>query len=153
MAERKADMTVKDFIRHNYRHFNAAVVVDASEAYIKHLASGGEDVVSYCRAGSAEEAGLTYKGGLRERSKGLLGGRGMRKKSADFHARLGRLDAGKYFCRQYDSRRGVKLPSSKVRPGTDGGTDRLVSPEFRQGIHRLLPDCGRHRGGLPHLRG
>jgi hypothetical protein len=32
IAERKADMTVKDFIKHNYRHFNAAVVVDASEA-------------------------------------------------------------------------------------------------------------------------
>jgi len=40
-AERKADMTVKDFIRHNYRHFNAAVVVDASEAYLS-IAGGGK---------------------------------------------------------------------------------------------------------------
>src|SRR5258706_14639767 len=56
MAERKADMTVKDFIRHNYRHFNAAVVVDASEAYIKHLASGGEMFMPI--PGGARTAGL-----------------------------------------------------------------------------------------------
>src|SRR5258705_2753571 len=59
MAERKADMTVKDFIRHNYRHFNAAVVVDASEAYIKHLASGGEMVMTICRAMRTAEIRLS----------------------------------------------------------------------------------------------
>jgi len=28
---------VKDFIKHNFRHFNAAVVADASEVYVQHL--------------------------------------------------------------------------------------------------------------------
>jgi monomeric isocitrate dehydrogenase len=42
ISERKADMSVKDFIKHQYRHFNAAVVVDASEAYLAHLARGGK---------------------------------------------------------------------------------------------------------------
>jgi deoxyhypusine synthase len=30
-------MKIKEFMRHNYRHFNAAVCVDAAEAWIKHL--------------------------------------------------------------------------------------------------------------------
>ena len=29
---------IKDFITHHYRHFNAAVVVDAAQAYVDHLA-------------------------------------------------------------------------------------------------------------------
>jgi deoxyhypusine synthase len=30
---------IKEFVKHHYRHFNAAVVIDASEAYVKHLAA------------------------------------------------------------------------------------------------------------------
>src|SRR5882724_2712184 len=66
MAERKADMTVKDFIRHNYRHFNAAVVVDASEAYIKHLASGGKMMITLGGAMSTAEMGLTLAEMIRQ---------------------------------------------------------------------------------------
>ena len=42
ISERKADMSVRDFIKHHYRHFNAAVIVDAYNAYIEHLARGGK---------------------------------------------------------------------------------------------------------------
>jgi hypothetical protein len=42
ISERKADMSVREFVKHQFRHFNAAVVVDASEAYIAHLARGGK---------------------------------------------------------------------------------------------------------------
>src|SRR5882672_3118696 len=66
MAERKADMTVKDFIRHNYRHFNAAVVVDASEAYIKHLASGGKMFMTIAGAMSTAELGITLAEMIRQ---------------------------------------------------------------------------------------
>jgi deoxyhypusine synthase len=65
-AERKADMTVKDFIRHNYRHFNAAVVVDASEAYIKHLASGGKMFLTMAGAMSTAELGLSLAEMIRQ---------------------------------------------------------------------------------------
>src|SRR6202043_3104867 len=65
-AERKADMTVKDFIRHNYRHFNAAVVVDASEAYIKHLASGGKMFMTIAGAMSTAELGLSLAEMIRQ---------------------------------------------------------------------------------------
>jgi deoxyhypusine synthase len=33
---------VREFIRRHYRHFNAAVVRDAAEAYERHLAAGGK---------------------------------------------------------------------------------------------------------------
>jgi len=65
-AERKADMTVKDFIRHNYRHFNAAVVVDASEAYLKHLASGGKMFMTLAGAMSTAELGLSLAEMIRQ---------------------------------------------------------------------------------------
>jgi deoxyhypusine synthase len=33
---------ISSFIKHHYRHFNAAALVDAAEAYKVHLASGGK---------------------------------------------------------------------------------------------------------------
>lgn len=51
--------TIKDFIKHNYRHFNSAVVVDASEAYIKHLESGNKMMVTLAGAMSTAELGLS----------------------------------------------------------------------------------------------
>ena len=32
---------ISTFIKHHYRHFNAAAMVDASEAYRKHVEGGG----------------------------------------------------------------------------------------------------------------
>ena len=37
--------TITSFIKHHYRHFNAAALVDAAEAYKKHLAEGGKIAV------------------------------------------------------------------------------------------------------------
>ena len=39
--ETRSGSPITTFVKHHYRHFNAAVVIDASEAYVKHLASGG----------------------------------------------------------------------------------------------------------------
>jgi deoxyhypusine synthase len=51
--------TIRKFIRHNYRHFNSAVVVDASEAYIAHLKNGGKMMVTLAGAMSTAEIGLS----------------------------------------------------------------------------------------------
>src|SRR6202162_5696418 len=66
IAERRADMTVKDFIKHHYRHFNAAVVVDASEGYIKHLARGGKMFMTIAGAMSTAELGLSLAEMIRQ---------------------------------------------------------------------------------------
>jgi len=50
---------IKNFITHHYRHFNAAVVIDASEAYVKHLAAGGQMFVTLAGAMSTAELGLS----------------------------------------------------------------------------------------------
>ena len=50
---------VSSFIKHHYRHFNAAVVVDTAEAYNKHLASGGKMLVTLAGAMSTAELGLS----------------------------------------------------------------------------------------------
>src|ERR1700758_550442 len=61
-----AQMSVKEFIKHNYRHFNAAVVVDASEAYIKHLAGGGKMFLTMGGAMSTAELGLSLAEMIRQ---------------------------------------------------------------------------------------
>jgi deoxyhypusine synthase len=58
-SEEKAGMGVKQFIKHHYRHFNAAVVVDASEAYVAHLARGGKMFMTIGGAMSTAELGLS----------------------------------------------------------------------------------------------
>ncbi len=50
---------IKEFVTHHYRHFNAAVVIDASEAYMKHLAAGGKMFVTLAGAMSTAELGLS----------------------------------------------------------------------------------------------
>lgn len=52
-------MTVKKFIKHNFRHFNAAVIVDAAEAYNAHLKKGGKMFMTLGGAMSTAELGLT----------------------------------------------------------------------------------------------
>ena len=57
---------VKDFIKHNYRHFNAASVVDASEGYCAHLASGGKMMVTLAGAMSTAELGVSLAEMIRQ---------------------------------------------------------------------------------------
>src|ERR1700688_1108240 len=59
-------MSVKDFIKHHYRHFNAAVVVDASEAYLAHLARGGTMFLTMAGAMSTAELGLSLAEMIRQ---------------------------------------------------------------------------------------
>src|SRR5579863_5882498 len=50
---------ITSFIKHHYRHFNAAALVDAAEGYIKLLASGGKMFVTIGGAMSTAELGLS----------------------------------------------------------------------------------------------
>src|ERR1700685_1031487 len=59
-------MSVRDFIKHQFRHFNAAVVVDASEAYIAHLARGGKMFLTMAEAMSTAELGLSLAEMIRQ---------------------------------------------------------------------------------------
>jgi deoxyhypusine synthase len=50
--------TVRDFILHHYRHFNAAIMVDAVKAWEHHLASGGKMLLTMGGAMSTAEMGI-----------------------------------------------------------------------------------------------
>jgi deoxyhypusine synthase len=52
--------TIKDFLKRHYRHFNAAVVIDAAQAYVDHLDQGGKMFVTVAGAMSTAELGLSF---------------------------------------------------------------------------------------------
>ncbi|HEX4001489.1 MAG TPA: deoxyhypusine synthase family protein [Candidatus Acidoferrales bacterium] len=54
-----ATSTISAFIKHHYRHFNAAVVVDAAEGFVKHLANGGKMFLTLAGAMSTAELGIS----------------------------------------------------------------------------------------------
>ena len=57
---------VSDFIRHHYRHFNAAALIDAADAYTAHLDSGGHMMVTLAGAMSTAELGLSFAEMIRQ---------------------------------------------------------------------------------------
>ena len=50
---------VRAFIKHHYRHFNAAALVDAAEGYVRHLEQGGQMFLAMAGAMSSAELGLS----------------------------------------------------------------------------------------------
>ncbi len=50
---------IADFIRHHYRHFNAATVREAADAYVAHLDGGGKMLITLAGAMSTAELGLS----------------------------------------------------------------------------------------------
>lgn len=60
------DMTVQNFIKRNYRHFNAAVLRDASDSFIAHLNKGGKMFLSMAGAMSTAELGILLAEMIRE---------------------------------------------------------------------------------------
>jgi len=51
--------TISDFVRHHYRHFNAAALVDAADGWVRHLDGGGQMLVTLAGAMSTAELGLS----------------------------------------------------------------------------------------------
>src|SRR5271168_5111718 len=58
--------TITSFIKHHYRHFNAAALIDAAEGYNKLLASGGKMLVTVAGAMSTAELGLSLAEMIRQ---------------------------------------------------------------------------------------
>ncbi len=58
--------SIKDFITHHYRHFNAAALIDAAEGYVKHLDQGGKMLVAMAGAMSTAELGLSLAEMIRQ---------------------------------------------------------------------------------------
>ena len=57
---------IKDFLKHHYRHFNAAALIDAAEGYVQHLSSGGEMMLTIAGAMSTAELGLSLAEMIRQ---------------------------------------------------------------------------------------
>jgi deoxyhypusine synthase len=58
-VHRKKAGPISEFIDRHYRHFNAAVVKDAADAYIAHLNRGGKMMVTLAGAMSTAELGVS----------------------------------------------------------------------------------------------
>ncbi len=50
---------ISEFIRRNFRHFNAAALVDAADAYSRHIDGGGRMMVTLAGAMSTAELGIS----------------------------------------------------------------------------------------------
>ena len=50
---------ISDFVHHHYRHFNSAALIDAADAYVRHLDDGGRMMVTLAGAMSTAELGLS----------------------------------------------------------------------------------------------
>jgi deoxyhypusine synthase len=57
---------ITSFIKHHYRHFNAAALIDAAEGYKAHLASGGKMFMTIAGAMSTAELGLSLAEMIRQ---------------------------------------------------------------------------------------
>src|SRR5258707_9056513 len=57
---------ITEFIKHHYRHFNAAALVAAAEDYNRHLAKGGKMLVTIAGAMSTAELGISLAEMIRQ---------------------------------------------------------------------------------------
>ena len=57
---------VSQFIEHNYRHFNAAALMDAAKGYETHLAEGGKMMITLAGAMSTAELGISLAEMIRQ---------------------------------------------------------------------------------------
>jgi len=57
---------ISQFLRHHYRHFNAAALIDATDAYIAHMERGGAMMITLAGAMSTAELGLSLAEMIRQ---------------------------------------------------------------------------------------
>src|SRR6476619_7454780 len=58
--------TISQFIDRHYRHFNAAILKDAAEAYMGHLDRGGKMMITLAGAMSTAELGISLAEMIRQ---------------------------------------------------------------------------------------
>ena len=61
-----ASTPISDFVKHHFRHFNAATVVDAAEGWRAHLTSGKKMLLARGGAMSTAELGLSLAEMIRQ---------------------------------------------------------------------------------------
>ena len=61
-----SDAPVSRFVRHHFRHFNGAALVDAADGYIRHLDDGGIMFMTLAGAMSTAELGLSLAEMIRQ---------------------------------------------------------------------------------------
>ncbi|SIN76642.1 deoxyhypusine synthase family protein [Algoriphagus halophilus] len=59
-------MKITEFLKHNYRHFNAAALIDAAEGYKSHLDNGGKMMITLAGAMSTAELGISLAEMIRQ---------------------------------------------------------------------------------------
>ncbi len=59
-------MKITEFLKHNYRHFNAAALIDAAEGYKDHLDTGGKMMITLAGAMSTAEIGISLAEMIRQ---------------------------------------------------------------------------------------
>src|SRR6201993_469851 len=57
---------ISTFVKHHYRHFNAAALIDAAEGWKKLLAEGGQMLLTMAGAMSTAELGLSLAEMIRQ---------------------------------------------------------------------------------------
>src|SRR5437016_14327578 len=57
---------ISEFIDRHYRHFNAAVIKDAADAYIAHLNGGGKMMITLAGAMSTAKLGISLAEMIRQ---------------------------------------------------------------------------------------
>ncbi len=61
-----ASKPVSTFLRHHFRHFNSAALIDAADGYVRHLDDGGKMMVTLAGAMSSAELGLSLAEMIRQ---------------------------------------------------------------------------------------
>ena len=59
-------MKITEFLKHNYRHFNAAALIDAADAYKHPVESGKPLMVTLAGAMSTAELGISFSEMIRQ---------------------------------------------------------------------------------------
>ncbi|MFH1478249.1 MAG: deoxyhypusine synthase family protein [Candidatus Omnitrophota bacterium] len=59
-------MKISDFLKKNFKHFNARALIDASDSYIEHLDKGGKMLLAMAGAMSTAELGISLAEMIRQ---------------------------------------------------------------------------------------
>ena len=59
-------MQISNFLRHHYKHFNAAALIDAADGYVAHLQDGGKMMITLAGAMSTAELGKSLAEMIRQ---------------------------------------------------------------------------------------
>jgi len=59
-------MQITDFLKHHFKHFNAAALIDAADGYIAHLTDGGKMMITLAGAMSTAEMGKSLAEMIRQ---------------------------------------------------------------------------------------